>query len=179
MATTKRPQNKCKSCSYTWYPRGKSVSHKCPNCGSKEVAIKWSWGGMAALVIVGGVLFSGGEEKPREIAPSAPIQNGVIPSLGTTENPSSAYELKVEAQPIVHEAVHNNDLSPQANPHRQTATADAPPDNETLLTPTSICAKESNLFSRNNCEWKECAKAEFTELTECTHKKSKEEIFGG
>ncbi len=32
----KRPLNICKSCNYTWYPRGKSVSAVCPNCGSRE-----------------------------------------------------------------------------------------------------------------------------------------------
>ena len=24
----------CWSCFYTWYPRGKNISLKCPNCGS-------------------------------------------------------------------------------------------------------------------------------------------------
>lgn len=36
---TKRPQNRCKQCGYTWYPRGKSVSLRCPNCGSQDVGI--------------------------------------------------------------------------------------------------------------------------------------------
>lgn len=31
---TKRPQNICKNCGYSWYPRGKSISAKCPRCGS-------------------------------------------------------------------------------------------------------------------------------------------------
>lgn len=39
MAATKRSQNKCKKCGYTWYPRGKNISLKCPNCGSSEVSI--------------------------------------------------------------------------------------------------------------------------------------------
>ena len=34
---TKRPQNICRSCRYTWYPRGKNVSAQCPRCGSQEV----------------------------------------------------------------------------------------------------------------------------------------------
>jgi hypothetical protein len=34
MRLNKRPLNMCKSCSYTWYPRGKSLSGKCPRCGS-------------------------------------------------------------------------------------------------------------------------------------------------
>jgi hypothetical protein len=35
---TKRPQNYCGSCGYSWYPRGKSVSAACPRCGSEDVA---------------------------------------------------------------------------------------------------------------------------------------------
>jgi predicted RNA-binding Zn-ribbon protein involved in translation (DUF1610 family) len=36
---TKRPQNICRSCGYSWYPRGKSVSANCPRCGSVEVEL--------------------------------------------------------------------------------------------------------------------------------------------
>jgi len=39
MQWTKRAQNICKDCSYTWYPRGKYLSIKCPNCGSRSVAL--------------------------------------------------------------------------------------------------------------------------------------------
>lgn len=33
---TKRPQNKCGSCGYTWYPKGSNLSRKCPSCGSNK-----------------------------------------------------------------------------------------------------------------------------------------------
>lgn len=33
----KRAKNKCHACRYTWYPRGKNISSKCPNCGSFRV----------------------------------------------------------------------------------------------------------------------------------------------
>jgi len=33
---TYRPQNMCWSCWYTWYPRGKDYSLRCPNCGSSR-----------------------------------------------------------------------------------------------------------------------------------------------
>lgn len=36
---TKRPQNFCRSCGYSWYPRGKSRSAHCPQCGSTEVEL--------------------------------------------------------------------------------------------------------------------------------------------
>ena len=39
MYRTRRPQNICKNCGYTWYPRGKSISLYCPNCGSHDTSI--------------------------------------------------------------------------------------------------------------------------------------------
>lgn len=33
----KRSLNKCKDCNDTWYPRGRELSNKCPNCGSSNV----------------------------------------------------------------------------------------------------------------------------------------------
>lgn len=39
---TKRPQNTCRTCHNTWYPRGKSLSDRCPRCGSPEVEFIYS-----------------------------------------------------------------------------------------------------------------------------------------
>lgn len=38
---TKRPLNRCRQCGYTWYPRGKSVSARCPRCGSAKTSACW------------------------------------------------------------------------------------------------------------------------------------------
>lgn len=35
----KRPQNICKNCDHTWYPKGHNLSQKCPECGSQNVRI--------------------------------------------------------------------------------------------------------------------------------------------
>ncbi|XLZ71477.1 hypothetical protein ABT364_05775 [Massilia sp. SR12] len=67
MATTKRPQNKCKKCGYTWYPRGKRISLKCPNCGSNEVGFAGGGLGLVAAVVLGLLLF-GGKKAPNEVA---------------------------------------------------------------------------------------------------------------
>ena len=47
---TKRPQNICHNCWYTWYPRGKSISRMCPNCGSRRTGLDMS--GLIVLVIL-------------------------------------------------------------------------------------------------------------------------------
>ena len=39
MRNTLRPQNKCGSCGYTWHPRGKNQSPRCPACGSGSTRI--------------------------------------------------------------------------------------------------------------------------------------------
>jgi predicted RNA-binding Zn-ribbon protein involved in translation (DUF1610 family) len=41
MRWTKRPENRCASCGYSWYPRGKSRSAECPRCGSPEVLLRF------------------------------------------------------------------------------------------------------------------------------------------
>lgn len=49
---TKRPQNYCRGCNYSWYPRGKNVSYSCPRCGSQDVetALMAFMRGLAALM---------------------------------------------------------------------------------------------------------------------------------
>jgi hypothetical protein len=32
-----RAQNRCLACNYTWHPRGKNLSLRCPACGSRQV----------------------------------------------------------------------------------------------------------------------------------------------
>lgn len=45
---TERPENACDTCGYTWYPRGKSRSSKCPECGSRRVVVVYSGQGSDA-----------------------------------------------------------------------------------------------------------------------------------
>lgn len=52
---TKRPQNVCKQCRYTWYPRGKSLSHKCPRCGSTDTGI--GCGGFGVMLFGVGLML--------------------------------------------------------------------------------------------------------------------------
>lgn len=37
--STQRPRNLCQYCTYTWYPRGRNLSVKCPHCGSENVSL--------------------------------------------------------------------------------------------------------------------------------------------
>lgn len=49
---TLRPQNYCKSCGHTWYPRGKNLSPKCPNCYSRDTSIGCAPGLILVVVAV-------------------------------------------------------------------------------------------------------------------------------
>jgi hypothetical protein len=62
-------QNKCKKCSYTWYPRGKNLSMKCPSCGSAEVGFAGGGVVLAGLIVAGFVLFGGGKQTQPTIPP--------------------------------------------------------------------------------------------------------------
>jgi hypothetical protein len=39
-SNTIRPKNRCRSCNNVWYPRGKNISSKCPECKSTAVEIQ-------------------------------------------------------------------------------------------------------------------------------------------
>lgn len=83
---TKRSQNKCRACKYTWHPKGKNLSLKCPGCGGTEVGYAgmglFGQLGLGALVIGGFMIFSGGEK-------SVPSQSGNVsaPSGLATSTP--------------------------------------------------------------------------------------------
>jgi hypothetical protein len=36
---TKRPQNQCRKCGHTWFPRGSDISVRCPECRSTATAL--------------------------------------------------------------------------------------------------------------------------------------------
>lgn len=57
MSTQKRPQNRCKSCHYTWYPRGKDVSYMCPRCGSTDVTVVFPWGALVTIAVIFYIVF--------------------------------------------------------------------------------------------------------------------------
>jgi uncharacterized OB-fold protein len=166
MTATKRPQNKCKSCGYTWYPRGKSISIKCPNCGGGKISTVGSWGG---VVVVGFLVygFFGNHQEPEKAnAVVAPIvaasQAGESMALQTNkssvEYPGKEEVLKSEPKVQFEHKIQSNVSVIE----------------EEALTPTFICKNKGNYFARNGCMWKECEKAEFSVLQECADKKPKE-----
>lgn len=202
-----RPLNTCGLCRNTWYPRGKDRSSKCPRCSSAEVHVvvppvapavapsvvpraKKRGGGLYALLIVGAVVFFlVSQDKPKDASLYAPGQESSAkkeefleptPSVGTAFLPTR------EPQSPSQEVVQSSDSSawfdgkfpdPDSTARAQPTPAISPA--RVLSTPTSICAHEASIFSRNNCEWRECEKPEFAALEECRHKRRKEDSFGG
>lgn len=167
MAATKRPQNKCKSCGYTWYPRGKSLSNKCPNCGSTQVSKVWSWSGLAALLYVGYAIFAN-NDKPTDIKVEASA-----PYIASQATETTLERTNTELTP----STQQSDASKQGEQSNSLGLEETISSVEAKPTPSSICEHEGNIFSRNNCEWKECEKPEFSELEECVNKKPKENAF--
>ena len=55
---TKRPKNKCGDCGNTWYPKGRDVSKKCPECGSENVKMASSFlGNLIGLLLILGAIY--------------------------------------------------------------------------------------------------------------------------
>ena len=69
---TFRPKNECDRCGYTWHPRGKDRSLKCPHCGGRDI-IKYKQeydnfeekliGFGFLCLIIGGIMFAATHEK--------------------------------------------------------------------------------------------------------------------
>ena len=193
MATTKRPQNKCGSCGYTWYPRGKSVSNKCPNCGSAQVSRLASGGGVLTLLVFAGVWAYSYFQPPKADKPPASPTAAYLQAAPTTPSaPSDSYplpKLQSNGEPKAPQLPESAGTPGQAtNAPQSTTKADETlvPTNapkpeqveasgplDSASSPTSICKNEGNFISRNNCEWKECEKPEFASLAECANKKQK------
>lgn len=86
--TTKRPLNKCKDCGHTWYPKGRSVSLRCPNCRSTSTK-KAGLGVGASILIVIGLAIAGKKEGTQ----TAPADQAVVASQVQETNavPSPSY----------------------------------------------------------------------------------------
>lgn len=170
MATTKHPQNKCKSCGYTWYPRGKHLSIKCPNCGSSKTSTVSSWSGILIIGFIAYGIF-GNHQKPTEetqFNTTFEAKNQQNKSKITQINNSPTERLQNETLP-------EPKLGSKPEVHHKLKTQENIESLEKLhLTPTIICINEDNFFSKNNCIWKECKKSEFSSLEECVNKKPKE-----
>ena len=88
MRWTKRVQNRCKGCGDTWFPKGRNLSHKCPNCGSRNVTYAGcGCCGCLALLVASGiaamVLFAAFYAAPKSPDP-APTLALVRPVSGST-----------------------------------------------------------------------------------------------
>jgi hypothetical protein len=101
MASTKRTQNKCKKCGYTWYPRGKHLSQKCPSCGSADVGFAGGGVGIVALLIVGVVLFGGKKESNETSSVTVPtVLHNEVPTISpTTKSILVQTPVPIETQP--------------------------------------------------------------------------------
>lgn len=53
---TLRKQNQCGRCGYTWYPRGKEVSLRCPNCSDRDISYTYTGSDDDSLGILWGLL---------------------------------------------------------------------------------------------------------------------------
>jgi len=133
MAGTKNPKNRCKACGDTWYPRGRSRSLKCPNCGSKEVETVSS-GGLFGLIVlvIAGVIFFGNKSETRTL-----VQEKDVPAVTSTIDSLPADQNTAQRAQDAEESTH-------AALAVETPVADAKDEQEpTAGLPTSTMEKNS------------------------------------
>jgi hypothetical protein len=135
MAGTKRSQNRCKACGYTWYPRGKNISSKCPDCGSRDVGVSGGALGLGALLIVGFMIFGGGKDKPPAGSP-AEVINPASAQEDLTVDPTAAPVHETSQQRTVNVPEPLSDASAgSAPPESAEAAKDCETDGKTSKCP--------------------------------------------
>ena len=86
---TYRPKNECDRCGYTWHPRGKDRSLRCPSCSSSKnisyyvpsnLPIKLFLGGVLSLIIA--FTIAGNTSKENEFATNMTGLFGIIGLVG-------------------------------------------------------------------------------------------------
>jgi len=137
MRLTKRPQNKCGYCKYTWHPRGKNISNRCPNCGSNDVRKVTPW---VRISIVAFLIYIFTGKEPPKNTPAAPEYHA--PNI-TYSTKSTTPENKAPPPPISWK------------------------DQLILSSPTAICETQNKTSSMKDCLERECKKAEFSKSLEC------------
>ena len=139
MASTKRSQNKCKDCGYTWYPRGKSISLKCPNCGSQDVKIASGWIGAGIVIVLAFIIFSGDKKTnqrpasdlggPQSAMAEAPVKIAEpttrnMPDVARSEVPSTEIEAPVRAVAAETLTLDDNERDESQQPNAGALTDD-------------------------------------------------------
>lgn len=178
MAATKRSQNKCNSCRYTWYPKGKDLSRECPNCKSKDVKIVGPGlgsilSGIGAIVVA--ILIFGGNKSSSDktLPSSAPAEQSATSSVETTEQ-------KIPTEPVqVSRQV--NRVTPESQEIVRTVTPLA--ENERVVSEEELEQMKAESTARTQlmqacntgkgaseikaCLEEECSRLEYGNLREC------------
>lgn len=152
MAGTKNPKNRCKTCGDTWYPRGRSRSLKCPNCGSKEVETVSSGGlfGLVVLIIAGVIFFGNNKSESR-----TSVQENTIPTATATTDTLPADQDTAQRAQDAKESTHAGLAveTPEVGPKEgQEPTAGDPTSTIETETHTSVVQEQcSESTQAENC----------------------------
>lgn len=169
MVESKRPQNRCSTCKYTWHPRGKEKSLRCPKCGAETIEVPLAWlapirflFGLVAVVFVVGLAWN--TEKTVPIGTSIPVQSEINSDKHSTDGRVSGSNLRQGA--TNNSSPANVDSAATSMP--QTSNA---PVEELPSSPSQICkGKEGSFFFWNNCMWEACKDGKFSKHEECENR---------
>lgn len=195
MSTTKRIENKCMDCEYTWFPRGKDLSIKCPNCGNRDIgfsSIGRSGMGYSmrrllskslmiiGVVIIGFVAFGPRAEKEAPSTKSLATKAEPAASFTETSPPSAAPRSKnfIETN---EEIAPPQAISAQPLPmaeNERVVTEDELKLNKRVLAESLLvlqaCDDSTDDDSKSRCIALQCAKAELAPTPACMDRQAKE-----
>jgi predicted RNA-binding Zn-ribbon protein involved in translation (DUF1610 family) len=119
----KRAQNTCSDCGYTWNPRGKDLSHECPQCGGGNVAYDRSgcflFAGIVVVAVVVCIIGMLTKKDPDGFKPESFGQR-----LIETPPPTPIIEAPVE--PLQVERMPTSEATPRPPPVTDTAPVPLP-----------------------------------------------------
>jgi len=155
MANTLRPKNVCNDCGDTWYPRGRNLSNKCPNCGSSNT--RFSREGLVGVILMVGVVCFAVLSKEFKIPANEPAQ--------VTESAQGSIKITAES------GFEKADLEEALNPLQEEETVE-PTAVEPQLNEVHESTPEESLIAANERravfhEWSESEKHlrdEYTKL---------------
>lgn len=179
MSKTKRMQNKCKNCKYTWYPRGKDMSIKCPNCGSRNIGFSGNWIFLIFVVFIGLIAIGTYKKETTTSLSNSITEKASIPTeiTATRSSTQSIQRAVVPNEPLTSENKISHQPLPMAENERVVTEDELKLSKRVLaesLVTLQACDDSGDDESKSRCIALQCARAELAPTPACMGGQEKE-----
>lgn len=179
MSKTKRMQNKCKDCKYTWYPRGKDLSMKCPNCGSRNIGFSGNWIFLILVVFLGFIAIGTYTKETTPPPENSITESAVIPTeIPATHSSTPSIQKAIASnEPFTSENKISVQPLPMAENERVVTEGELKLSKKVLaesLLALQACGDSTDDESKSHCIALQCAKAELAPTPACMDRQANE-----